>query len=52
MLIQALYEQNEVQIETGVNKLLANYQTDGYKRLGFGSQLLVFEHSHHKATQG
>jgi len=32
MLIQALLsEQNEVQIEPGVHKLLANYQTGGYK---------------------
>jgi len=25
------YEQNEVQIEPGAHKLLANYQTGGYK---------------------
>jgi len=32
MLIQALlYEQNHVQIEPGVHKLLVNYQTGGYK---------------------
>jgi len=34
MLIQALLKlkrANEVQIEPGVHKLLANYQTDGYK---------------------
>jgi len=32
MLVQALLsEQNQVQIEPGVHKLLANYQTGGYK---------------------
>jgi len=32
MLIQSLLlEQNEVQIEPGVRKLLANYQISGYK---------------------
>jgi len=32
MLIQALLqEQNQVQIEPGVHKLLANYQTGNYK---------------------
>jgi len=32
MLIHALLqEQNEVQIEPGVHKLLTNYQTGGYK---------------------
>jgi len=54
MLIQALLsEQNEVQIEPGVHKLLANYQTGGYKfrpmsgwNGRIGSQPFIYECTH------